>query len=213
MIKTCFGCSQKFEGQRNALTCSARCRKRFQRLMQKASAMVKKVEEEVKNDISVVEQSIETTAQQIYSQQGGFINLGSQGVAVGPSTNIPLTPVASAQPVVTPPRVDLARQPAPEVAAVQPAPEPVSEQKVNDLNTSPVVQTPTVISAVPGITDLSKPEASLEPVTDTTVQAADADVQKPVSWYSTGQNAYPLEDLEVHEQDNFTHLGQTTQVQ
>src|SRR3989344_6330465 len=131
MIKSCNGCNQKFEGRSDARTCSARCRKRLQRLVQASSNMLHRVEDEVKTEITSIEHAVEASVQQISAQQGGFINLGSQGVAVGPSTNIPLTPVASAQPVATPPQVDLARQPAPEVAAVQPAPEPVSEQKVN----------------------------------------------------------------------------------
>lgn len=65
----CTSCSQLFEGRRHAKTCSARCRKRLQRIKQTTS----KLADEVKIEVRRVEKSLEKSAHELSVNQAGFV--------------------------------------------------------------------------------------------------------------------------------------------
>lgn len=79
MKKVCSGCQTKFDGRKDAKTCSARCRKRLQRL----NNSLKNVTQEVNGTVRKAEQKLEDTLVDlkqdllIPQEQTGFIEISS----------------------------------------------------------------------------------------------------------------------------------------
>ncbi|HSX27440.1 MAG TPA: NosD domain-containing protein, partial [Patescibacteria group bacterium] len=180
MKVTCTSCTKRFDGRRDAKTCSPRCRKRLQRLILAASQVTHEVGDEIKDEIKQVEQAVETSARALVSNQEGFALVDEPGaVATAPPTTtispqtvtpMPAPQVSIPNPAPTP--IAVAREPQPAPVNVQPTPAPipvVPEPKT--VSTVPIRPAPTPISSpvstIPGPTFpiQPKPQPSL-PIND-----------------------------------------------